>query len=687
MKRSSNKFLHRVRIHGGEFDASARAMHRDGMTSSFQAAVETVSIATNERKQMSTKTTFKRVALVAVAALGFGLLSVVPSNATASAGNFVLSSTAATQQTGETATATSATATLSYSATAVTDTVTITASLYSAVSATGAILTTGLAQPKFDVVETTSAQVQSDLSTVILSAADRGASVSNDVAAVVVPASSGVAVAKIRVWLNGPTTAGTYVVKLTPAIPSGSTAGSLQAAAAVTLTITVTTNPALDTVAKSATVVINKGETSSATTDATVTHSKALTTGMAAAATISVGLLNAAGVATTGESYTATISGPGSLGSGADSGDPISGPAPTGRAITVKAGHVVQVFADGSSGVATITIGAASGAILATKKMTFFGATTKLTASVVKPVIGLTATAGTILVKAEDAAGTEVQDASINVFSSAPTIANGTSYTACGSYSATNGTAGAGYLCSVTGVAAGLATITPTTKTSAADTTATAVTGTGVSIRVGSTKPASVSVTTDKATYIPGEKATITVVLLDSTGLTLADGTYTSIFATGGITANYTLGSGSDTTTATSVDGFASGVKTFTVFMPTAETTVKFSWTTGSVDSAAGAGLATANQAVDGSVSVGVISSSGSAATDAANEATDAANAATDAANAAAEAADAATAAAQDAADAVAALSTEVASLIAALKAQITSLTNLVIKIQKKVKA
>jgi hypothetical protein len=75
------------------------------------------------------------------------------------------------------------------------------------------------------------------------------------------------------------------------------------------------------------------------------------------------------------------------------------------------------------------------------------------------------------------------------------------------------------------------------------------------------------------------------------------------------------------------------------------------------------------------------------AATDAAAEATDAANAATDAANAAAEAADAATAAAQDAADAVAALSTQVGEMIDALKKQITALTNLVIKIQKKVKA
>ena len=75
------------------------------------------------------------------------------------------------------------------------------------------------------------------------------------------------------------------------------------------------------------------------------------------------------------------------------------------------------------------------------------------------------------------------------------------------------------------------------------------------------------------------------------------------------------------------------------------------------------------------------------AAVDAAAEATDAANAATDAANAAAEAADAATAAAQDAADAVAALSAQVATMISGLKDQLTALTNLVIKIQKKVKA
>jgi hypothetical protein len=107
--------------------------------------------------------------------------------------------------------------------------------------------------------------------------------------------------------------------------------------------------------------------------------------------------------------------------------------------------------------------------------------------------------------------------------------------------------------------------------------------------------------------------------------------------------------------------------------------------TTGTViTTGAPAGVRSASVATAGN---NATADSAQAAADAAAEATDAANAATDAANAAAEAADAATAAAQDAADAVAALSTQVSEMVSALKKQITALTNLVIKIQKKVKA
>ena len=111
-----------------------------------------------------------------------------------------------------------------------------------------------------------------------------------------------------------------------------------------------------------------------------------------------------------------------------------------------------------------------------------------------------------------------------------------------------------------------------------------------------------------------------------------------------------------------------------------------------SAGEAADAATAAAEQAGEDAVAAATAAgeaavAAAEAAQEAAAEATDAANAATDAANASAEAADAATAAAQDAADAVAALSVQVTEVIATLKKQITALTNLVIRIQKKVKA
>jgi hypothetical protein len=81
MSRYAIKFPFRVRIHGGEFDESARAIHREDGLKTIQAESGIVLESTIERKQMSTKTTFKRIALVTVAALGFGVMSVAPSNA------------------------------------------------------------------------------------------------------------------------------------------------------------------------------------------------------------------------------------------------------------------------------------------------------------------------------------------------------------------------------------------------------------------------------------------------------------------------------------------------------------------------------------------------------------------------------------------------------------------------------
>jgi hypothetical protein len=172
-----------------------------------------------------------------------------------------------------------------------------------------------------------------------------------------------------------------------------------------------------------------------------------------------------------------------------------------------------------------------------------------------------------------------------------------------------------------------------------------------------------VTVTPTETEVAAGGATTVNVTVMDAGGRPVADGTSVTLAATNGSTvapSSKTTVNGAFATAASLVAGSQSASTNVTAIV--------------------GSKSGTASVTVTG------VSTSGDAL-DAANEATDAANAATDAANAAAEAADAATAAAQDAQAAVAELATKVASLMAGIKAQITSLTNLVIKIQKKVKA
>ena len=168
-----------------------------------------------------------------------------------------------------------------------------------------------------------------------------------------------------------------------------------------------------------------------------------------------------------------------------------------------------------------------------------------------------------------------------------------------------------------------------------------------------------------------------------SVGQTTADGTVDFIIGGGTGSVKVQLGD-SSAASATFGQSYAAAGYDYDAVNGTA-ITASVAGTSATNQKGLGASLAPAG-VNSASVEVDVANESANAV-DAANEATDAANAATDAANAAAEAADAATAAAQDAQAAVAALATSVATLIAGIKAQITTLTNLVIKIQKKVRA
>ena len=258
---------------------------------------------------MSTKTTFKRVALATVAALGFGLLSVVPTTAAINNDSLTVSSATATQSTIETLTATSPSVTLAFLGTAAGDSISVTAALVSGPAGTTAL-------PYLSLAETSSVTVGNGAGTSVANPAV-GRTIDPNVAEVINPAStSAVSSAKYNVYLGtsataAPSVAGTYVVRITPAARG---AGALLGSTAQLITFTVsaaTQSSALST------AHIARGVTApDATTDLLngLNASSAVQTAAAnAAANIKVTQLRSNGVAAS-ESITATITGAGQIG-------------------------------------------------------------------------------------------------------------------------------------------------------------------------------------------------------------------------------------------------------------------------------------------------------------------------------------------------------------------------------------
>jgi len=635
-----------IRISRGERDASARATH-------LEAAFEKYSKTTIERKQMSTTTNFKRIALVAVAALGLGVLSSVPANAAINADKLSVSAATAAQTTAETQTVTNATATLSFVATgtAPADSMSVTASLAEFTPATAG-QTSGANLPYMTIKETTNASVNGHGS-----GSAGSTQIAPNTAAVETTTGTSVTVsATYYVYIASsataaPTIAGTYKVKLTPALPNG---GSVPNATVQYITITVSVAAADDTKASAATTTAylqGSGSTNSSTvvTDSVVAVSMALTSGTTAvrAGFIKVNQLNAAGVASS-ESLTAEISGPGTLGSG------VYDVASRGRALTVKKDDYITIWNDGSSGKATITIkGAVTGAVLATKTVTFYGAMATLTGTVNKTILAVGAndingtSPAAVSVSAKDSAGTTMNSLlaleTIYAFSSDTTIA--TVPATAVSYSVDSATV------AVTGVKAGSATITfGNASTLAASTIKSAP----ISVRVGSTAVASVTVAFDKATYVPGEKATITLSLKDSTGQLVVPGTYELWASDYGL--NFAKGFSQGTAPATTETAVATsaltGVKTYTVYMPVTAGTVTLTGTLAKNLDADYAPVGTLKTAA---------AIQGTTVT--------------------------ATATVTDSGSAALAAVTALATTVASLRTLIVTLTNLVLKIQKKVKA
>jgi len=707
MSRFAIKFPFRVRIHGGEFDESARAIHREDGLKTIQADSGIVLESTIERKQMSTKTTFKRIALVAVAALGFGMLSVAPSQAAPQADSFT---SATTSSTGVVNVAQTLNTTLSFISDTPTASMSITSTVLTAPATAGALTVTGAVTASSTNVNTSYASGLTVTST-----------------------AAGRTTAAVTLSYT-PDKVGTYTIKL------ASTGGTNNQS--ITWTVVATdvagVSATHSTVAMASSgcsiggaqwaygVCYNNGgsgasayvySTATDTVTATATLSSALYPADALIASFLLDQKNGASntMASTVPWTVAITSGPGKISMG---GRLVAAKSVTESLTTTgvdgyqSAGTTKSAYfvSDGTTGKTVITF-TAGGVLVATRTIDVYGPVASLTATQAKTSYPIAASAAGISVVAKDANGTVVPNASIAAASATTTVA-----TINTPVSTSNVGAAAAF--DVTGVAAGTSVVTFTSGT--ATTTST--------VTVGSTQSATLpTLSFNKSEYLAGELMEITI------GAAAADNASFVAFTalpTSSVSIVTTTNpfSGGNTGTVALVGGKA----TWKAYAPNLPGPIVITATSGSGSSAtaatvtatatvvsdgvADAALAAAeeagdnaNNAVDaanlaleaadraelaaieaGELAVAAAEEAGLIAQDAleaANEATDAAlaagEAAADATTAAVEAKDAAEAATA----AVAALATQVSALMAALNAKITTLSNLVAKIAKKVKA
>ena len=711
MSRYAIKFPFRVRIHGGEFDESARAIHREDGLKTIQAESGIVLESTIERKQMSTKTTFKRIALVTVAALGFGVMSGAPSNAAAAGAPLGVSHTLSASTTTVTAgTAAKVTLTTAGYFTAADSVTSVVALTNFSADATSTGITEALS-PVFTPIDTTTATTNAD-ATVSAGGSSQFVTSSKTVEVGLDGSASKIVSTRtqLAVTISVP---GTYTYTITNTVGANASvaAGTITTktwTVVVTAPVLSSTGVFITTAATAGTAATADGTTltGSATASATPVARIDVSQFMAAATLLTAGYTKAVVV---------SVSGAGTI--GATAGD-----AARGISLTQAAGTPTAnvngysdwfLHADGRTGKSTITV-SVDGTQVATKTFTFLGALATMASVASKKNVGV-GESMTLTTTGADANGNATATPVVTAVSADPLIATVTADGA-----------------TVTGVKVGTTTVTLTSGTVTL----------AVPVTVLPVTAPTIAWAFDKDAYEAGEKMTLTI-----TAAGIADG-QRAVFATAP-SANFTLSGAAPTFTATPT--FAAGVSTLVMYAPanpgkfvlsatvglaidteialntagtTTRTPVELTATisnaalTAAQEATDAANEATdagnnakdaADQAIEAADAATIAAQDAAAAAEAAGEmavaaaeaageiateALDAANAATDAALSAAEAADAATEAATEAKEAaeaataaVSALSAEVTKLIAGLTSKITSLSNVVAKIAKKVKA
>jgi len=618
---------------------------------------------------MSTKTNFKRIALVAVAALGMGVLSSAPSQAVIPAASLSLTASATAGTAGLAAgsasdSSTGATVTVTFlGVTAVTDSVSLAIAPKSKPAAAAAY-----PQGLFTLVDTSSSTTVPTVQGVtdpgagantLLTAYTTVGTVESTTAVGIGVGATGnrYVTASFKVHMESSTAraAGSYVYTVTATPFDAAVAGGIRTASAVSVDVTITV-AAGSKVASSAysKATLTQGSSfagviGGADSVVSVVSTAATTT----RAVIRVDLRTSTNTQTADESVTVSTT-IGSVGNSAG--------VAIGKNVTmnypVATGYLdVLVFSDGIAGTATINISSTS-VTFAPKTVTFYSTTaTKLAVISGTTVLGTGAntmtggsagTIGVIWVKATDANGNVVVanaagTSGVFAYSSSKTVVTD-SGTAC-AYNSVIGY----HTCSLTGALAGSATIT-VANSSTNENEATVKGDKSVAVTVTNANPATLKLAFNKASYAPGEKGYILISALDSAGKALPSAERANLLAAGGITATGSFSGTQPTLSAVTytpaarvaaVDGINStdAVAMIEFFAPYSGTSLKITATGGSLLPAAGQVEVSATA---------TIADSGAAAL-----------------------------------AAVTALATTVASL----RTLITTLTNLVLKIQKKVKA
>ena len=673
---------------------------------------------------MSNSTFFKRIALTAIAALGFGMLSVAPSNATVTSHTLTIDAATDDIEIGETATAVLTHNFVNLGS--VYDSVTVQAVITSSNASTAGTIKMNITDSFTSIANDGSLANSPKYLVLPLDGRDGGGFETNSVivgthagttgvgagALSSKLQSTGVAVDSFTVGftqsanknigttatlrLVAPSVAGTYTVSIfTLASNGGAAATSATPSASWTVTVTA----AATTAATSASSVTLRngnasddigtyfGGTAEGTDSQTLASRVTSTTSTSPTFQLYVKQKDGTATNTAQESYTVQVTGEAFVtkatadATGEYSDSTAKRPTYSGtNGVTgtkylrmgtpvADSATIVNVWSTGTTGTATITVTSDAGVVLGTKTVTFHGPATALAVTkTTKKVLqagSATEIASILEVTATDAAGYKVTGVSPAIVSSNLSAVSTGSCTDASSSSVTDGV----YSCSVNPVVtstSGMAATLTIRIPDPAVTTATAADGPYLSTTYDVTMGGAVStfvLTTDKATYEPGTAMVVTATAKDSSGNTPYDGQDGPT-----LRANKQLGGTAAGTTIT-MNVYYDGVSTSQTRSSTVRTmsaaTTLFAPAASGVFSVSGLNALTTPTEVSVSATVGDdgATAAANAASDAAAEAIDAANAATDAANLAAEAADAATVAAEEARDAADAATAAVEAL------------------------